>query len=265
MLRSAASGTMRVHQRLNAGRAMPLCWTANTGQQRQVDAERPPSGRSGAAIEAGRGEEAADEADGVDEHSQEDGVAEDAVEKVNDAGQRLLLHCGRIAGDWRPTRGGRASGISPSFPRQPLGFAGAQQAARVGGMHRASAGWGRSEAARIAPTWCSTVLGEVPRRSRDPVLGKPLRQEASTCVLARRESSGIVASSRARPGRDAPQPPLTRICRRSLRAAGRGAQAVEQRQAPRAGPPRRRRERDRLLVRTAHVRARPRPPRASGR
>jgi hypothetical protein len=65
VLRSIGSGTNFVHQRLKAGRAMPLCWIANAGEQPQVDGEGNAERPGGRAVERRRRAEAADEADGI--------------------------------------------------------------------------------------------------------------------------------------------------------------------------------------------------------
>ena len=81
MLRSAASGTMRVHQRLNAGRAITLCWTANRPSSPRSMSRAVRNGTSRAeSIDFGT-HEVADEADGVQERGEEDGVADYAVDE----------------------------------------------------------------------------------------------------------------------------------------------------------------------------------------
>ena len=44
MLRSIEVGTIRVHQRLNAGRAITLCWTANTSSRATSTTSETASG-----------------------------------------------------------------------------------------------------------------------------------------------------------------------------------------------------------------------------
>ena len=73
---------MRVQRSLEPGRAITLCCTAKSAEQRaRRSRARWPSGTVRRAVERRRHDEAADEADGVEERRQEDDVAKDAVTK----------------------------------------------------------------------------------------------------------------------------------------------------------------------------------------
>ena len=85
MLRSASCGMMRVHQRLNAGRAITLCWIANRPSRPALISSATPSDVSRAeSIDFGT-HEVADEADRVEEGGEEDGVARHAVQEYRPA------------------------------------------------------------------------------------------------------------------------------------------------------------------------------------
>jgi hypothetical protein len=65
---------------------MTLCWTAKRHVDRQGLGERTV----GRAVQRGRREEAADEADSVEEDAEKDGVAKDAVDENANAGLRRI-------------------------------------------------------------------------------------------------------------------------------------------------------------------------------
>ena len=79
-MRSTGCGTNRVHQRLNAGRAMTLCWMANKPKQQGVDDQRRNQRPGFAAVDGLWHRQIADEGDGVEKRGQEHEIDEPTVQ-----------------------------------------------------------------------------------------------------------------------------------------------------------------------------------------
>ena len=77
---------MRVHQRLNAGRAITLCWTANRPSKREIDRQRLDDRPLRKAVEGGRGPEPADEPDRVKKDAQKYAVTDDPEQERSRSG-----------------------------------------------------------------------------------------------------------------------------------------------------------------------------------
>ena len=89
VLRSIAGGTNRVHQRLNHGRAMTLCWTANRLSSATSISDGQPGGAGRAVVDALGHADVRQEADRVDERREEREVRDRAVAED----QRLAGPC----------------------------------------------------------------------------------------------------------------------------------------------------------------------------